>query len=156
MASFVVPIWGSVVDPDPDGPIRRYLQARVPAALERRPGQFVQVPFVVVDTGASFTVMSATLARTYGIPIPARTSRLTINTAGGSRPSRVHDGEIRLRFPQLPDRVFRLYGLFSEDVPPSVPPLLGLNDTLDVFRLTFDGTPGRAGPFGSLRFETTA
>jgi hypothetical protein len=156
MASFVVPIWDRVFDPDPDGPIRRYFQARVPATVERRPGQFVQVPFVVVDTGASFTVMTATLARSYGLELPAATSRLTINTASGSRPSRVRDGELRLRFAALPGRVFRLYCLFSEDVPPSVPPLLGLNDTLDVFRLTFDGTPGPAGPFGSLRFETTA
>lgn len=156
MATFVVPIWDRVVDPDPDGPIRRYFQSRVPASIERRPGQFVQVPFVVVDTGASYTVMSAMLARSYGIPLPIRTSRLTLNTAGGSRPRRVRDGELRLRFPALPDRVFRLYCLFSEDIPPSVSPLLGLNDTLDVFRLSFDGTPHPDGVFGSIRFETIA
>ncbi len=156
MPAFMIPIRCRVIDPDPSGPIRRQYQARVPAELERAPDDFIELPSFVFDSGATYTTMSATLACSLGIPFPTQTSRIGLQTATGSRVSRVHDGEIRLRFPPLPDRVFRLYCLFSEDVPPSVPPLLGLNDTLDVFRLTFDGTPGRAGPFGSLRFETTA
>ena len=79
-----------------------------------------------------------------------------MNTAVGTMRSEVHDGELRLRFPQLPGEVVRLYCIFSEAVPPAVPLLLGLNDTLDTFRLTFDGTPGPDGVMGRVRFDAVS
>jgi hypothetical protein len=98
--------------------------------------------------------MSATAARAYEIPFPGETSRVGIYTAVGSRAGLVHDGELRVRFPQLPGQVFRLYCVFAEDVPPSVPPVFGLNDFLDVFRVTLDGRFAPDAPFGRMLFDT--
>lgn len=127
----------------------------MPASVEIGPAEWYDVPYFVLDTGATYTTMSATLARLHGIPFPTGTSRLGFITAAGSRPVRVHDGEIRVRFPQLSGRTFRLYCVFNEDIPPAVPPVFGLNDFLDVFRLTFDGRPAADAPFGHMLFETT-
>jgi hypothetical protein len=87
--------------------------------------------------------------------VPATTSHLPFLTAAGQLPPAVvRDGEIRLRLPQLPGRVFRLYCLFSEAMKPTNPPLLGLNDFLDVFRVTLDGRFSRDAPAGHMLFET--
>ncbi|HET6576216.1 MAG TPA: aspartyl protease family protein [Fimbriiglobus sp.] len=154
MPSFTVPISVRPADPDPSGPIRRLVSARVPVQVEVAPGRFVGPPPFVLDTGATYTTMSTTLARSRGIPFPTGTSRVAITTAAGIRGGLVRDGELRVRFLQLPDRVFRLYCVFAEDVPPSVPPVFGLNDFLDVFRVTLDGAPRLGAPFGSILFET--
>ena len=75
-------------------------------------------------------------------------------TSAGSRPGVVRDGELRVRFDALPGHLFRLYCVFSEDVPPSVPPLLGLNDFADVFRFTVDAAPTPTAAFGAVHFDT--
>jgi hypothetical protein len=154
MPTFAVPLHVEFADPDPAGPIRRFPRARLPLSVETAPGRFADLPFAVLDTGATYTTISATLARAYGIPFPDERSRIGITTAGGARPGLVHDGELRVRFPQLPGHVFRLYCVFAESVLPTVPPVFGLNDFLDVFRVTLDGSPRPDTPFGRILMET--
>lgn len=153
MPSFDLPLHPKIADPDPDGPIRRLFQLVLPVLVECGPGGTRDVDFVF-DTGAMYTLMSATRARWLGIPFPAATSRVGMTTAAGNRAGRVHDGELRVRFPQFSDRVVRLYCLFAEDVPAAVPPVFGLHDFLDVFRVAVDGTPRAGAPFGRATFET--
>ena len=154
MPSFLLPISSKVYDPDPDGPIRRSLRVALSGGVRTRFGEFTYFRDFRLDTGATYTLMSATLARSRGIPIPETTSRLPSLTAAGRRETTVRDGELRVRFDALPGHLFRLYCVFSEDVPPSVPPLLGLNDFADVFRFTVDGTPTPAAVFGAVHFDT--
>lgn len=98
--------------------------------------------------------MSATLARSMGIPFPPEVSVVSQTAATGVNDVHVHDGEIRVRFPQLPGHTFRLYCLFVEETPPNVPVLIGLHDTLEVFRLAFDGRPTADAPAGRVVLET--
>jgi hypothetical protein len=119
-----------------------------------RSGEFVAFKACIVDSGASYTMMSATLARTTGIEFPLPTSRLSMTTASSSSPTLVHDGELRVKFPQLPNRVFQLYCLFSESMPPGTPLLLGLNNFFDLFRVTFTGHYSPEAPFGHMLLET--
>lgn len=59
-----------------------------------------------------------------------------------------------MQFDALPDHLFRLDCVFSEDVPPSVPPLLGLNDFADLLQFTVDGTPTPDAAFSAVHLET--
>ena len=154
MPSFHVPLKVEFIDPDPSGPIRRLVRARLGGLVQTMTGRFVRPPDFVLDTGSTSTLMSATLARSLSIAVPSTTSRLGMTTVGGRRETTVRDGELRVRFDALPGHLFRLYCVFSEDVPPSVPPLLGLNDFADVFRFTVDGTPTPAAAFGAVHFDT--
>jgi hypothetical protein len=154
MPSARIPISRRVVDPDPAGPIRILLQASLRGEIEARFGVRLPVPKFVIDSGAMYTMVSATWARLYGIAIPDATSQLPIRTATGTREVTVRDGELRVRFPQFPGRVFRLYCVFSEDYSPAAPPLLGLNDFIDVFRVTFDGRYAHDAPSGHVALET--
>jgi hypothetical protein len=81
---------------------------------------------------------------------------LGVNTAAGFRAGAVHDGDLRIRFPQLPGHVFRFYCMFAEATPPVVAPVFGLHDLLAVFRVTFDGSPRPESPFGRIVMETVA
>ncbi len=138
----------------PPEPIRRIHHARTALWLQNDRGDFAECKRAVIDTGSSYTQISATLARSLNIPFPAENSVLNQTTAAGGRAVRVHDGELRVRFPPLPDHTFRLYCLFVEELPPSVPVLIGLHDTLELFRLTFDGRPAPAAPVGQITLET--
>lgn len=153
MPSFTVPFQSEAIDPDPAGPIRRRTRVRLTASV-RCGTRWVDGVEFVFDTGASHTLMSATRARALGIVFPPETSRLGMVTAAGFRPGEVHDGELRVRFPQLPGQVFRLLCLFAEGVLPAVPPVFGVHDFLDEFRVALDGAfrPGAA--FGRLTVET--
>lgn len=154
MPSFSVPLLMDVADPDPAGPIRRLVRARLTPSIEVAPGRWVHnLPFVL-DTGATYTTMSATRARSLGIPFPPETSRVGVTTAAGPGAGAVHDGELRVRFPELPNHTFRLYCVFAEHILPTVPPVFGLNDFLDVFRVTLDGRWTRDAPAGHMLFET--
>ena len=154
MPTFVVPISQRVYDPDPSGPIRRALRIGLRGAVRTQSGRFAAAQEFRLDTAATYTLMSATLARSMDLPVPTTSSRLTMTTSVGSRPVVVRDGELRVRFDALPGHLFRLYCVFSEDVPPSVPPLLGLNDFADLFRFTVDAAPTADFPFGSVHFDT--
>ncbi len=154
MPTFAIPISWRVYDPDPSGPIRRSLKIACSGEVRTRQGRFLPIPEFRIDTGSTYTLMSATLARSMGLEIPATASRLNMTTAAGTRPALVRDGELRVRFDALPGHLFRLYCVFSEDVPPSVPPLLGLNDFADVFRFTVDAAPTSLAAFGAVHFDT--
>lgn len=153
MPSFALPPHLRILDPDPDGPIRRAVQFRLPVVVECGPGILQPLDFVF-DSGSAYTLMSATLARSFGIAFPAERSRVGMTTAAGATAAEVHDGELRVRFPPLPGRVFRLYCVFSEAVPPAVPPVFGVNDFLDLFRVTLDGFHRPDAPFGRMTVET--
>jgi hypothetical protein len=112
------------------------------------------VPEFRVDTGAMYNMISAEWARRHYIPMPDVTSRLSMRTASGLQSITVRDGELLVRFPQLPNRVLRLYCLFSENYDPTNPPLLGLNNFFDLFRVTFTGHYIPQAPFGHMFLET--
>ncbi len=155
MPTFALPVTQHIVlNPAGGGPIRRFLSAQVRLEVETTGGRWEPIRQCLIDTGASYTTMSATLARAYGIPFPPETSEVIQNAATGRRRVRVHDGEIRIRFSQLPGHTFRLYCLFVEETPPNVPVLIGLHDTLEVFRLAFDGRPAADAPAGRVVLET--
>jgi hypothetical protein len=154
MPSFRIPITRRIADPDPDGPIRAILQAAIAVEVRTRQGLFHTISRCVVDTGASYTMMSTARAEAIGLEVPAATSRAPLLTASQSRAATVRDGEIRLRFVQLPGRIFRLYCLFIDDLPETTPLLFGLNDFLDTFRIAFDGRYTREAPAGHMLFET--
>lgn len=152
MPSFALPPHLRILDPDPDGPIRRAVQFRLRAVVECGPGLLQPLDFVF-DSGSAYTLMSATLAGSFGIPFPAERSRVGMTTAAGPTAAEVHDGELRVRFPQIPGRVFRLYCVFARSIPATVPPVFGVNDFLDVFRVTLDGWHRPDAPFGRMLFE---
>jgi hypothetical protein len=104
MPSFRVPITRRVIDPDPAGPIRTVLQARLGMDVLAGAGVWIWAPTCVIDTGSSYTLVSA--------------------------------------------------DVFSEDYSPTAPPLLGLNDFIDLFRVTFDGRYSLDAPFGHVLLET--
>lgn len=100
-------------------------------------------------------MMSAVLARALSIPFPQdRPHQLSIQTANGVVISTVHHGELTIRFDALPDTAFRLFCLFSEQYPPNAPLLLGLHDTLEVFRVELNGRRSPRAEMGELVLET--
>jgi len=151
---FRVPFRPKLSDPDPTGPIRLILRAAITPLVLTQSGHFVEFNNCIVDSGASYTTMSATLARTVGIEFPPQTSRLSVATASSTTPTLVHDGELRVMLPQLPNRIFRLYCVFSESMPTRTPLLFGLNNFFDLFRVTFTGHHSPEAPFGHMLLET--
>jgi 3',5'-cyclic AMP phosphodiesterase CpdA len=155
MPPFQIPITQVIRHRNPDARIRRLMSATaVGLEVQAATGRWLLAPRTLIDTGASYTSMSATLARSLELSVPAETSVIENLTARGVSRTRVHDGEIRVRFPQLPGHTFRLYCLFVEETPPSVPVLIGLHDTLEVFRLMFDGRPAPDAPAGRMVLGT--
>jgi uncharacterized protein Usg len=75
-------------------------------------------------------------------------------TAAGNRDARVRDADLRVRFRQLPEHPFDLAVLFSDDYPPTAPPLLGLHNLLNYWRFTFDGASESGAIMGHMRFES--
>lgn len=154
MPTLTLPIQLAVHLGLPPDPIRRFHHARTALWLQNGRGDFAECKRAIIDTGASYTSMSATLARSMGITFPPEVSVVSQTAATGRSSIHVHDGEIRVRFPQLPGHTFRLYCLFVEETPPTVPVLIGLHDTLEVFRLAFDGRPAADAPAGRMVLET--
>jgi hypothetical protein len=155
MPTIALPLRQSILDRPGSDRIRRLVSTACEGLrIETADGRWRRVNHCLIDTGAGYTQMSATLARSMGIHFPSETSELGQLNATGRRTIHVHDGELRVRFPQLPDHTFRLYCLFVEETPPSVPVLIGLHDTLDVFRLAFDGRPAADAPAGRILLET--
>lgn len=153
MPTFHLPLNRKNYDPDPAGPIRGTLRATVPLEFAITGGVWLTEPRCLLDTGSSDTLVSRSWAESCRVPLPETSSALVVQTAAGSVASRVWDGELLVRFPQLPGRVFRLYCVFSDSYPATAPLLLGLNDFFDTFRVTIDGRPSSHGPFGNMRFE---
>ena len=156
MPTHRLPITRTVTDPDPNGPIRTILRAAVRVEALTPAGLAVALDYAVIDTGASYTTMSAVRARARGLAVPTEASRVPLTTAGGRGTAVVHDGQLRLRFPELSARVYTLYCLFSEAMPPNTPLLLGLNNFIDVFRVTLDGRFAPDAPAGHVLLEPDA
>jgi hypothetical protein len=153
MPPYRLPITRTVTDPDPGGPIRTVLRAAVRVEALTPSGLAVGLDYAVIDTGASYTTMSAVRARGRGLAVPAESSRTPLTTAGGRATAVVHDGQLRVRSPQFSDQVYTLYCLFSEAMPPATPLLLGLNNFIDLFRVTFDGRYAPDAPAGHVLLE---
>lgn len=158
MPTVRIPIEYRVVTPsrtEPDAPIRRVLRASVPLRVSDGRGLFRLLPGCRFDSGCGTTMMSAVLARALGVPFPQdRPHQLPIQTANGVVTSTVHHGELTVRFDALPDTAFRLFCLFSEQYPPNAPLLLGLHDTLEVFRVELNGRRSPGAEVGEIVFET--
>lgn len=146
-------------DENAPGPSRITMRAIITVEVEDRAGDWRRVE-VIVDTGASYPMMGthqATAVLNLAVPPPAGT--IVLRTATGRIDVPVADGELHLRFPQLPGLMFRLKCLFR-DQPLDVLPVLGLHNTVDLIKLVFDGTSWpSAGPprpddgfMGSMEF----
>ena len=118
------------------------------------PGDWVQAPNAILDTGASLSIFSAGWARQHRFTLPAIAHRLPTTTAGGLLRPRVYDVDLNARFRRMPECPFSLAVVFSEAHPPTVPPLIGLHNLLNYWRITFDGTFEPLAMMGHMRFET--
>lgn len=154
MPWFRQPLDHRLRQPDPNGPIRVSIRARIELHIERVPGVWLGVDNFLVDTGASFTILSTEWARAQGFSVPRAVSQMPLMTAGGDRTARVRDADLRVRFARLCEHPFDLAVVFSEAHPPTVPPLLGLHNLLNTWKYTFDGTPEPAALMGHMRFDT--
>jgi hypothetical protein len=154
MPWFRHPIDHRIFQPDPTGPFRVRLKAVVPIELERSPGVWIPVLDAVLDTGASFCTFSAAWARRHQFQLPPTPSVLPTTTAAGPVRARVYDVDLNARFRRMPEHPFSLAVVFSERHPPNVPPLIGLHNLLNYWRVTFDGSPEPAAFMGHMRFET--
>jgi predicted aspartyl protease len=154
MPWFRHPLHWRLRQPDPTCPIRVSIRAQIEPEIERPSGPWVRVKQALVDTGASFTILSASWANSRGIPVPTPFSRMPLLTAAGNRDVRVRDADLRVGFPRLRDHPFERAVLFSDDYPPTAPPLIGLHNLLTSWRFTFDGAPEPGALMGHLLLET--
>lgn len=148
-----LPLQRRIIDPDPSGPIRTIRRAAVNVEAWTAGGWFTPIRNCVIDTGASYSMISVAAARRLNLTIPAVTSQAPIASAAGRRLATIRDGELRIRFPQIPGRSFRLYCVFVEELPADTPLLFGRNDFIDTFRLTFDGRFSLGAPAGHVLLE---
>jgi hypothetical protein len=153
MPWFRQPLTFRVRQPDPNGPIRVSIRARIDLEIERSPGDWLQIESALIDTGASFVILSAAWARRQRIPVPSAVSVMPLITVGGNRNASVRDADLRVRFGRLREYPFVLAVVYSEDYPPTAPPLIGLHNLLNFWRFTFDGAPDPAAIMGHMRFE---
>lgn len=106
------------------GPSRVTLRARITVEVEDRTGDWRRVE-VVIDTGASFPVMGIRQAvGLLNLAVPPPSGTVALRTAAGRIDVPVADGELHLRFLQLPGRTFRLKCMLR-DQPVDVPPVVG-------------------------------
>ncbi len=153
MPWFRHPIHHRIIQPDPNGPLRMFLRAVIPFELERRPGDWMPVPDAVLDTGASLCTFSAAWARASGFQLPRTPAALPLVTAAGPLATRVYDLDLNARVRRMPECPFSLAVVFSDSHPPNVPPLLGLHNLLNYWRITFDGADEPAALMGHMRFD---
>jgi hypothetical protein len=127
------------------------VRATVHVEIEDQTGGWIGVEFVI-DTGASFPHLGTSLASNLNLSVPSLTSHLSLRTATGLVNEIVRDGEIHLRFPQLPQHTFHLKCVFRDSQPSGVPPVLGLHNTIDTFSILFDGSMRPDALLGSMTF----
>ena len=154
MPWFRQPIQHRIIQPDPGGPLRMRLRAVTPFELERRPGEWVLAPEAILDTGASLCIFSAAWARAHRFQLPPASAGLPTTTAAGLLRSRAYDLDLNARFSWMPEHPFSLAVVFSEAHPPTVPPLIGLHNLLNYWRITFNGSDEPGAIMGHMRFET--
>jgi hypothetical protein len=154
MPWFREPLHWRLRQPDPNGPIRVSIRARIELEIELPSGQWLTAQNCLVDTGSSFVVLSTEWAEERGIHVPSTTSTMPLITAAGSHTTRVRDADLRVRFRRLSEYPFELAVVFSDSYPPTAPPLIGLHNLLNYWRFTFDGHHELAALMGHMRFET--
>jgi hypothetical protein len=153
MPRFTQPFWHRLQQTDPAGPLRLVLRSEVSVELRDTAGDWVLFD-CLVDTGASFSVISTDKARAHGLAVPATTSRVDFETADGTTAAVVRDGSLDLRFARLPEVTFDLLWLFRDDIPGDVQPVLGLHNVIDLLTVVFDGTPRPGAAMGYMEFIT--
>jgi len=134
------------------------LRSRVFLQLETTfTSQATSVPFVV-DSGASYSIMSLALAEESSIRVPPFEAelQLPLQTVSGSISMRVRPGRIRGWWhPERTGYPFDWPVLFRVDAPPSVPSILGLGGVVKTCQWLFDGTYSPESPYGSLTLHDT-
>ncbi|HYH67169.1 MAG TPA: retropepsin-like aspartic protease [Urbifossiella sp.] len=153
MPRFTHPFTYRLRPADPAGPLRMVMWADVLVELRGADGQWNPIN-CLVDTGASFSVISTDRARGLGLTVPRRTSRIDVQTADCTTAAVVRDGSLDTRFARLREVTFDLLWLFRDDIPPTVEPVLGLHNLIDLFTVTFDGTPRPDTLMGFMEFVT--
>ncbi|MCI0703202.1 MAG: retroviral-like aspartic protease family protein [Planctomycetia bacterium] len=155
MPRFTHPISWQLTNTDENrpGPTRITMRAEIPVEVEDQSGTWREL-VVVIDTGASFSMMRTSLATSLGLAIPVTTSTMPLRTATGLVRDVVRDGEIHLRFLPFPERTFLLKCIFRDTLPTDIPPVLGLHNTLDLLTILFDGTRRPDGFMGCMEFIT--
>ena len=139
------------LNPTPNGPLRIAVRAEIAVEILNASGDWIEL-LCLVDTGASFPMMGTQLARSMDLAIPTTTNTLKLRTAEGVVDSLVRDGELTLRFPQMPERELALKWVFRDDQPAAVPAVLGLHNTIDLMSILFDGTKRPDGFMGCMEF----
>ena len=135
-----------------NGPIRLYLRAEVVVEFLTTWNEWIPTT-CLVDTGASFPTIRTGLARTLGLTIPSELETIQVNSANGVVQDEARDGQLMIRFPQIPDRTFSLKWIFRDHQPAGVPPVLGLHNTIDLMKILFDGTPVPDAIMGRMVFD---
>jgi hypothetical protein len=130
------------------------VRATISLELECSPNRWVIEPNAILDTGASLCVFNAAWARANGFALPSISHVLPTATAAGRLTARVYDVDVNVRFRRMPEVPFSLAVVFSDSHPPTTPPLIGLHNLLNYWRVTFDGTPEPVAFMGHMRFET--
>jgi hypothetical protein len=132
------------------------LRSRVRLHLERGGGRPPGPLTFVVDSGASYSLISLELAQRRHIPVPPPEAEidLTLQTAQGTKPFRVRPGRMRAWW----DEKFRGYPfdwpvLFQVGAPLGLPSILGLGGIVKTCRWTFDGSYSLDSPYGYLTLD---
>ena len=132
------------------------LRCRVILHLDSRSGR-MPVPFsFVVDSGASYSLISLELAELREIPVPPPESEIEIplRTTKGTSPTRVRPGRVRVWWDEeMNGYPFDWPVLFRVDSPFGVPSILGLGGIVKTCRWTFDGSYSPNSPYGYLTLD---
>lgn len=132
------------------------LRCRLSLHVERMSGGVKAVIPFVVDSGASYPMMSLALAQLHRLAIPSSESEvvLPLRTGAGIAPTRVRPGRIRAWWTaDQSGYPFDWPMLFRVDAPDQVPPVLGLGGILKTCQWTFNGGYTPASPHGYLTLD---
>ena len=134
------------------------LRNRIFLQIERVDGHGTAPVLFIVDSGASYSIVSLELAQSRLIPVPPPQAEidLPMQTARGTAPVRVRPGRIRCWWnDSLQGYPFDWPVLFQVDAPRGLPSILGLGGIVKTCRWTFDGRGTPDSPHGSLTLEDT-
>jgi hypothetical protein len=118
-------------------------------------GPPAQISFVV-DSGASYSVMSLASAQRYHVSMNLIGPEVILHptTAHGATPMRVRPGRVRAWWSEeLHGHPFDWPVLFRVDAPVGVPSILGLGGIVKTCRWTFDGSYSPDSPYGFLTLD---
>lgn len=141
------PVDSSQLVPPPKEPVVRPASISVP--LERLGSLFVvtievnetRLAKLILDTGASHTILSRAIARDLGLYSHRPVASATMHTVGGSvQADMVHVDSIRIAGAEVRNSIAAIHDL--PDVPPDIEGLLGLS-VLRQFEVTLDTARSR-------------